>query len=218
LDKDFWRKKWLNGDIGFHQGEVNPYLIHYCDELALQPADQVFVPLCGKSQDMIWLAQRGYKVLGVEASELAVEAFFEKSTLPVEQRHHRGFDLRRSNGIEVWCGDFFKLDARDLKGVRGVFDRASLVAMPPALRRSYVHQMAAIIEPGARTLLVTMEYDCCEMDGPPFPVDEATVRKLYEGAFTVQLLGGESVLDQHQRFRERGVSRLCERSYLLQRR
>jgi len=70
------------------------------------------VPLCGKSQGMIWLAQRGYKVLGVEASDLAVEAFFEKSTLPVEQRHHRGFDLRRS----------------------------------------YVHQMAAIIEPGASRL------------------------------------------------------------------
>lgn len=42
----------------------------------LAPDATVFVPLCGKSLDIGYLASLGYRVVGVELSELAVEQLF----------------------------------------------------------------------------------------------------------------------------------------------
>jgi Thiopurine S-methyltransferase (TPMT). len=35
----------------------------------------VLVPLCGKSLDMDWLLDAGYKVFGIELSNIAIQAF-----------------------------------------------------------------------------------------------------------------------------------------------
>ncbi len=43
---------------------------------------RVFVPLCGKSIDMLWLVQQGFAVTGCEISELAVEQFFTENSIP----------------------------------------------------------------------------------------------------------------------------------------
>ena len=44
----------------------------------------VLVPLCGKSLDMIWLAQQGHRVIGVELSDVAVESFFSENGLEAQ--------------------------------------------------------------------------------------------------------------------------------------
>ena len=44
--------------------------------LDVQAGDNILVPLCGKSLDMLWLAERGFQVTGIEISELAVQDFF----------------------------------------------------------------------------------------------------------------------------------------------
>lgn len=55
--------------------------------LDLAQGSRVFVPLCGKSLDMIWLAQQGHEVIGVELSPVAVEDFFRENGLnPVQRR------------------------------------------------------------------------------------------------------------------------------------
>ena len=41
----------------------------------------LFLPLCGKSLDMVWLADKGHSVTGVEWSELAIKQFFEETKL-----------------------------------------------------------------------------------------------------------------------------------------
>ena len=66
-------------------------------------------------------------------------------------------------------------------------------------------------------LLVTLEYDQQQMDGPPFAVEEAEVRALFEAHWSIQLLDHQDVLAQEEKFRERGLSRLSEKVYLLQR-
>jgi hypothetical protein len=84
--KDYWIERWKREDTAFHQDEINPYLRQYWQELHLPPASaiersgksEVFVPLCGKSRDMLWLRDQGYSVLGVELSPVAVQAFLRK--------------------------------------------------------------------------------------------------------------------------------------------
>src|SRR5574340_1674544 len=78
MKKEFWLERWERSEIGFHQGEINPYLLRYWKELHPACAGEVFVPLCGKSLDMVWLRQQGCKVLGVELSPIAVEDFFRE--------------------------------------------------------------------------------------------------------------------------------------------
>ena len=76
MDKQFWLEKWQTNEIGFHQDEVNSYLENWWRSLQIKSGDTVFVPLCGKSRDMLWLLGQGYKVIGIEISPQAVESFF----------------------------------------------------------------------------------------------------------------------------------------------
>jgi len=73
---DFWEQRWEENQLAFHLPEVNPYLIKYLSEFNLPVTLQVFIPLCGKSLDLAWLASQQYTVLGVECSERAVNDFF----------------------------------------------------------------------------------------------------------------------------------------------
>ena len=76
MKKDFWLERWERGETGFHQNEINPYLIRDWQNLYPTHGSKVFVPLCGKTKDMIWLRQQGHLVIGVELSAIAAQDFF----------------------------------------------------------------------------------------------------------------------------------------------
>ena len=78
MDRAFWQDKWASGQIGFHEAETHPLLVAHFDALDVPSAVPVFVPLCGKSLDMVWLRERGHDVVGVELSALACASFFEE--------------------------------------------------------------------------------------------------------------------------------------------
>ena len=42
----------------------------------------IFVPLCGKTLDLIWLNEKGHTVMGCELSEVAAKQFFEENKIP----------------------------------------------------------------------------------------------------------------------------------------
>ncbi len=65
-----WESRWQEGRIGFHLPEVNPYLIRHYGEFLKKSPENVFVPLCGKTLDLTWLANRAKKVVGVELVKL----------------------------------------------------------------------------------------------------------------------------------------------------
>lgn len=71
-----WKNKWKQDDIGFHQLHINPLLPQFWPNLNLTAGDTVLVPLCGKSLDMSWFLAEGYKVIGIELSNIAIQAFF----------------------------------------------------------------------------------------------------------------------------------------------
>jgi len=71
-----WESRWQEGRIGFHLPEVNSYLLRYFDKLLTQDTESVFVPLCGKTLDLPWLARRTKKVVGIELVHKAVQDFF----------------------------------------------------------------------------------------------------------------------------------------------
>ena len=215
MDLAFWRRRWEANQIGFHQQQINTHLQAFWDRLGLTPDSLVFVPLCGKSRDLLWLRARGHRVLGVEISELAVRSFFHENHLQPRITRQGRFDCWSSDGLSLLCGDFFHLSTSQLSACDGVYDRASLIALPHAIRSRYARQLAALLPARARTLLVTMEYPQQEMQGPPFSVREDEVRRLFGSDFNVEPLFSADVLAENGHFRKRGLSRLLERVYLL---
>ncbi|WP_439888206.1 thiopurine S-methyltransferase [Pseudomonas sp. MBLB4123] len=218
MDEAFWQARWAQGQIGFHQGEVNPYLQRYWPELALNGAGRVLVPLCGKSLDMAWLAARGHRVLGVELARQAVEGFFAERGLAPQISQHGAFEVYRAENIELWCGDFFALRAEHLADCAAFYDRAALIALPPPMRQRYAAHLGAILAPGSRGLLVSLDYEQAQMEGPPFAVGDAEVRGLFAAGWQVEGLETCDVLAENERFRQRGLRQLDERVYRLARR
>jgi thiopurine S-methyltransferase len=215
MNRDFWQARWDEGRIGFHQDEINPYLQRYWSSLNVSRGATVFVPLCGKSRDMLWLRDQGYSVIGVEIVPRAVEAFFAENNLTVAQRPQGAFILWESEDIKIFQGDFFDLSAEDVAGIAAVYDRASLIALPPAMRQRYATQLRSILPSKMNVLLVTMDYPQAEMDGPPFAVTEQEVALQYQGYFKIKLLCSEDILAANPRFQDQGLSRLLERIYVL---
>jgi thiopurine S-methyltransferase len=215
MEKEFWLERWERGEVGFHQDEINPYLRQYWQELHLARDSVVFVPLCGKSRDLLWLHQEGHRVLGVELSDIAVQAFFKDNNYTPHHAASGKFDRYEANGICILRGDFFDLTKDDLAQVIALYDRASLIALPPEMRERYISHLTSILPPATQILLITVDYPQQEMTGPPFAVTSAEVETLYREHAEVRLLAQLDVLEQNPRFQERGLSRLQENIFLL---
>lgn len=217
MDPDFWHQRWQEGRIGFHQARITPLLERHWDAVGAPPGCRVFVPLAGKSLDMAWLAARGHRVLGVELSRLAVEQFFREHALTPDIRDSRYGTHFSAGDIELICGDAFDLDPEALVDCRAVFDRAALIALPPALRARYLHDLYARLPAGCRGLLVTLEYPQHEKQGPPFSVAENEVRAGLEAGWTVDVLERRDILDREPGFAAEGVTALSTVAYALRR-
>lgn len=214
MEADFWHNRWENNLTGFHLNEVNPHLIANWASMSVQPHGRVFVPLCGKTLDLVWLADQGYQVVGVELSSLAVEAFFTENKIKTERTQVGELELWQSDKISLFCGDFFALTPEILGKIDAVYDRASLIALPPAMRQDYVVKLTEL-DQSAPKLLVTLEYEQSKMSGPPFSVSKSEVESLYQANYRVSPLSAQDVLDDNARFREKGLEYLNECIYKL---
>ncbi len=215
MTPEFWHERWRQGEIGWHATSVNLHLQEHWPRLGVAPGAQVFVPLCGKTLDLLWLAAQGLRVLGVEVSRVAVDAFFADNALRPEIAEEPPFLRYRAAEIEILCGDFFDVGTDRLEGIDAVFDRASLIALPPDMRPRYAAHLTRLLRPPITMLLVTLDYAQDEMAGPPFAVGEAEVRALYGSCFHIEPIARVDVLAENERFRQRGLTHLDEQVYRL---
>ncbi|MDX2259948.1 MAG: thiopurine S-methyltransferase [Hyphomicrobiaceae bacterium] len=217
MEPAFWHERWLKGDIGFHQSRHHPALERFWALTGAQPGARVFVPLCGKSLDMHWLGAAGHAIVGVELSAIAIRDFFTEARLPARVDTLEPFDIAIAGPYEIWCGDLFELPSRALAGIAAVYDRASLIALPPDMRARYARWLADHLAPATRVLLVTLDYDQREMSGPPFSVPPAEVAALFGAAFHIEELVRQDALGPADGLRKRGLTAATETVSLLTR-
>ena len=214
MEPKFWHERWQNNLIGFHLDEVNPVLQAFWPKLGLAPGSRVLVPLCGKSVDLVWLAEQGHEVIGVELSPLAVEAFFAEQGFEATRREDC-IDYWQSGNITIICGDFFELIPADIGRIDAVYDRAALIAMPEAMRPAYVRQLKSLLPGPMKGLLITLFYEQQQMEGPPFAVSAEEVQNLLSDTWQADMCQNLDILVQNARFKERGLNLLEEHVYLL---
>jgi thiopurine S-methyltransferase len=215
---DFWHERWQTGQIGFHQSAVHPFLTRWWPRLELPPEARVYVPLCGKSLDMVWLAERGHSIVGSELSPIAIRDFFAGRGLERVQRDEPGFRRHIAAPYEILEGDALALTPALLGPVAAAYDRAALVALPPDLRRAYAASLARLLSRGAKALLVAFEYPQEMKGGPPFSVEAAEIRRLFESSFRLEQVERLDILAENPKFAEVGIPALFETAFLMERR
>ena len=215
MNPDFWLKRWQRGETGWHRDEINRHLCEFWPQLGLPTGTRVLVPLCGKTTDLLWLASRGDRVLGVELSQLAVDAFFADHGLSPTVTEVSGFRRYRVDEIEILCGDFFALRPALLDDIGAVYDRAALIALPPDLRIRYAAHLDALLPTRVPHLLITLEYDQALRSGPPFSVQTQEIAQLFGERYRLSVLARIDALDELPGWRQQGLTELVERVYRL---
>jgi thiopurine S-methyltransferase len=206
-----WESRWQEGRIGFHLPEVNSYLLRYFDKLLTQDTESVFVPLCGKTLDLPWLARRTKKVVGIELVHKAVQEFFKENKLTHSIQKSGKLNLFSNDNIDLFQGDFFDLNKAQTSPFEAIYDRASIVAFDRSERQRYVNHLMSFLKPGGRILLITLEYDQNKMTGPPFSVPTDEIEWLYAPYGILELLETSDIFDE--RFRKNGLDGMLERVF-----
>jgi thiopurine S-methyltransferase len=148
--------------------------------------NRIFVPLCGKSVDMAYLASKSKvsHVVGVDIIQQAAEDFAEDHpTLSLKEFQPESCDATPSGSIfhgddiTIIVGDLFDLlqmksedrakyitlgstastDDSTSYLFDSIYDRASMVAIDPSLRNNYATQMGDMLRPGGVMLLMTLD-------------------------------------------------------------
>jgi thiopurine S-methyltransferase len=170
MDANFWHERWKRNETAFHEGHPNPLLVTYFGALSLAAGSRIFVPLCGKSLEQLFV-------------ELGVEPFI--SALG-------DIDLWSTNNLDIFVGDLFAVSRNMLGPVDAIYDRAALVALPEQVRNRYGTHLRDITEE-APQLLICYEYDQRVMDGPPFSIDAEEVHRHYASRYDLSLIASRPV-------------------------
>lgn len=213
MDNSFWHKCWERNTLGFHQSDVHPLLSSYFNKLTLPTDQHVFVPLSGKTLDMVYLAQF-MKVTGCELSEIACRDFFIEHNIAYQQQTLSDFKHFFCPQLSLLQGDFFKLSAKAIDSIDWIYDRAALIALPPAIQQQYVEHLKTFFSAQTRLFLVTVEFLKMQLNGPPFAVTETDVKRLFSG-FKIECISTNEIKDKQFAQRKFEVDYLIEKLYVI---
>jgi thiopurine S-methyltransferase len=192
MEPEFWHNKWETNEIGFHNESVHPLLAQHVATLSLSPTMRLFLPLCGKTRDIAWLVEQGYRVVGIELSQLAVEQLFSELALSPEVIENTAVTQYRASQLDIFVGDIFNLRAEHIGQVDAIYDRAALVALPYAMRQKYTSHLIEITQ-SAPQLLIAFDYDQSLMNGPPFSVIDDEIHQHYASTYAIEQIDAVDV-------------------------
>ena len=183
----FWHNRWLTQEIGWHQIIYNDLLVKYWPTINIVEGGNVFVPLCGKSHDMFWLAEQGYIITGIEMVEQAIQAFFEENELEFNISEINKQIAYSSPPFTIFKGNLFDLESNTIQA-DAWYDRAAMIAIHPSTRMDYVNQIYQQTKSGAIGLLITFSYPQGQIEGPPFALHDEDVESLFSDRFEIECL------------------------------
>lgn len=187
MDAEFWHNLWDKNNIGFHLEDVHKLFLNNFNHLGLKKNSRVFIPLCGKTVDIKWLLDNGYRVVGVELNESAIKELFIFLNINPKIKEVGSLVLYSAENIDIFVGDIFKLNKTTLGKVDATYDRGAIVALPSEMRENYTSLLIDITEK-APQLIITFEYKQNLMEGPPFSVGKKQLKDYYGNDYDVKSL------------------------------
>ena len=209
---EFWHNRWENQQTGWHRQVYNDLMVKHWPNINAPAGGSVLVPLCGKTLDMLWLAQQGHEVVGLEMVQRAVDAFFTENNLEAKRVEHKDFSEFSSPPFAILHGNVFNLPD-GAKQCDAWYDRAAMIAINPSLRKDYVNLIRNQTKSRAVGLLITFTYPQEQMEGPQFSLTDGDVLSLYSSSFEVELLEKISLEDE----KDRGLSNITSSVFKITR-
>lgn len=203
MANDHWAQRWADRNTPWHRPEVHPDLISRAGELLGDSRRRVLVPLCGKTLDVSWLAAQGHHVIGVELIETGIRELCKEQGIDAAVADEGAFRTYRAPDIDLYVGDLFDLSPDIIGDVDCIWDRGSMVALPPDQRGAYTAALRELSGPDTRMLLSAVSYDSSVMTGPPWPVPREDVEHCYAGC-AIEILRQQDVIAESPRWQELG--------------
>ena len=198
---EFWQELWKDDYIPWHEDTVNKFLVKYIDELTGGRSNlRVFVPLCGKSVDMLWLADQGHNVVGVEVAKQGIESFFKENKLTFTLEKVKIASLADpvdvykcvEKQITIFCCDLFVLKDEDVGGkFDAIWDRGSLSTMQPAVGnqgKRYTKHLRSLLLADGNYMLESDYYEVDRRNRPPASISDELRNAIYGEDFTIREL------------------------------
>ena len=169
----------------------------------------MFVPLCGKTLDMIWLAEQGASVVGCELSDLAVQQFFTENSLQFSKglfcicngsmttayfitASTEKFTIYKATDkrITFLVGDMYDITSHDTGTFDVVWDCSSFGAINPEDRSKYYTVTKSLLRPSSRILMSCYDFDVSlhRSPPPPYPIVLDTVESYYGKDYSIAVL------------------------------
>ena len=205
ITAEYWQKRWSQNEIGWQRDAVHKFLVKYVDELTDYRSNlRVFVPLCGKSLDMLWLADQGHHVVGVDFVKHPIESFFEENNLTFRKLCKvklaaacEAIDVYKceEKQITIFCCDLFALTVEDVGGkFDAIWDRSSLSAVLPQVGdrgKRYTKHMRSFLTDKGGYMVESHRYnvDCGGL--PPACIPEELMKEIYGDHFIIKELDVE---------------------------
>ncbi len=176
MEASFWIKSWKLGGFytSFHRKDIHPYVLQYMTPEEIENKN-ILVPLCGKTVDMLYLAQYANKVIGIELVEEAILQFFSENNLSYQKLDNETFV---SGNITLLKKDFMSLTNQEIGTIDWIYDRASLVALPLEMRKAYLKAIDRLSDIGTKQLIITLEYFPL-INSAPFSIPAEEVNEYY---------------------------------------
>ena len=140
---------------------------------------RILVPLCGKAEDLAFLAANGHSVVGVELVEEAAVEFFAEHAINPEVTRLGDHAIYKAGELTIVVGDWFSTTPELVGHVDGFYDRAALIALGPDVRPKYIEQLRALVGSEAWGIVIGLEYPAAQYQPPPHSVPDREVRGYY---------------------------------------
>jgi thiopurine S-methyltransferase len=211
MQPQFWLESWEREGTAtsFHRQDIHPYVVRYATPEMLR-GKRVLVPLCGKTNDLLWFAQHAEHVIGIELAEKAIIQFFEQNGLAYTKTADGRYE---SDRITMLHRDIFEVTLADVGHIDLVYDRAALVALPLNLRLNYVKKLDELLAVGGQQLVVTLEY-APVMAQPPFSITPDETCAYYATRYAIEHIE-QPERPEHRMIPKFGLSFLKEHGFRL---
>ncbi|XP_078380927.1 putative thiopurine S-methyltransferase [Oculina patagonica] len=145
--------------------KVDPILMKNINDLTGGRSHlRIFVPLCGKTPDMLWLAEQGHAITGVEASARYITAFFRDSKLQYTMNSRKITADKKANvyvakgkDITLYNCDIFDFSFEESGGqFDAIWDQSAMPvinAMGAERLKEYTSLMQSCLKPDGRHMV-----------------------------------------------------------------
>jgi len=166
-ERGYWEDRWVRADTAWQIDRVAPPIARLLDEEPERLAPgRVAVVGCGRSHEPKLLSRRGFSVVGVDFSPVAVAPL-------------------AGGPVRYVAGDVRHLPLRT-GSLDYVMEQTCYCAIDPRDRHDYVREVVRVLRKGGR--LFGLFYEPAPPGNPPFAVSAEDVRAGFGEAFAIERL------------------------------